>query len=156
MKGQVKITRACINPPGKDERDHYNAEWVELQVGSATDLSGCDVEHLINPETQKQDWSLYYRFGSGESFPAGSHIRIHSGAGNAHQDAQGAYHRYVADDSERGQWRLNNTGDAIRVRDPDKTKLDEKAFNGNEGYCTETGDMPPEPKPQKKPPTQYA
>jgi hypothetical protein len=153
MPANAKITRACINPPGKDNRDAYNSEWVELQVGSESDLSGHIVEHLINPKTQQQGWSVYFQFDTGESFPAGSHIRIHSGAGTAKQDGK-TYHRYVADSDEKGQWRLNNDGDAIRLLDPHGTKLDEKAFNGLEGYCDEAGSN--DSGPQKKPQTQYA
>lgn len=138
MPTNVKITRACINPPGKDNRNAYNSEWVELQVGPASDLSGHIIEHLINPKTQQQGWSVYFQFGTGESFPAGSHIRIYSGAGTPKQDGK-TFHRYVADGDEKGQWRLNNEGDSIRLLDTRGTKLDEKAFHGREGYCDKAG-----------------
>ena len=153
MAQNPKITRACINPPGKDDRDNYNAEWVELQVGAETDLSGHTVEHYINPDTQAQAWTPYYRFASNERFPAGAHIRIHSGAGQPKQEGN-THHRYVADAGEKGQWHLNNTGDTIRLLDPNGSKLDEKAFNGKEGYCTGKSDQGSGP--QTKPPTQYA
>lgn len=156
MSQQVSITRACINPPGRDDRSNYNAEWVELQVGSAADLDGFRVEHLINPDTNEQAWSLYYLFGDGERFPAGSRIRIHSGAGEARKDEHGVFLRFVADAGEKGQWRLNNTGDALKVLDASQVKLDEKAFNGDEGYCGAKGHSSSEPGHQKKPQTQYA
>lgn len=153
MPGNVKITRACINPPGKDSRDDYNAEWVELQVAPAADLSGHVVQHFINPETQAREWSPYYRFGPGEAFAAGDRIRVHSGAGEPALEG-GIYHRYVADPGEKGQWRLNNTGDTIRVLDAGEQEVDKKAFIGNEGYCA---DKPSQGSgPQRKPPTQYA
>lgn len=153
MSGSIKITRSCINPPGKDSRDDYNAEWVELQVGSGADLSNHVVEHYINPDTQEQDWSAYYRFGVSERFSPGQRIRIHSGAGEARYE-DGVHHRYVAGPGEKGQWRLNNTGDTIRVLDPSHNELDRKAFNGNEGYCAQGSNS--DPGPQRKPPTQYA
>jgi len=152
MSSKPKITRACINPPGKDTRDRYNEEWVELEVGSASDLSGYVVDHLIDPRTKRQAWSTYYRFGDGESFSAGARVVIHSGAGEDRGDGN-VFHRFVAKDEERGQWRLNNDGDSVRMLDPDGTKVDEKAFTGGEGYCSgKDGGAGP----QKKPQTQYA
>lgn len=156
IRQQAKITRACINPPGKDDRDNYNAEWVELQVGAGSDLSGYEVQHLINPKTQQEEWSRYHQFITEESFQAGTHIRIHSGAGQPYEDDKGVVHRYVADNGEKGQWRLNNSGDAIRLLNSVSNKIDEKAFTGNEGYCTSTGEPSSDSGPQKKPQTQYA
>jgi hypothetical protein len=153
MTASPKIVRACMNPPGKDSRDDYNAEWVELQIGAEVDLSGYSVEHFIHPETKRQEWSPYYRFGDEQPFPAGSVIRIYSGAGTARREG-GTFHRYVADDEEKGQWCLNNDGDTVRVLTPEDNKLDEKAFTGKEGYCTEEGDRGSSR--QKKPQTQYA
>lgn len=153
MPGNVKITRACINPPGRDTRDEYNSEWAELQVGSGADLSGHVVEHYINPDTQAQKWSTYYGFAAGERFSAGERIRIHSGAGEARFEG-GVHHRYVANEGERGQWRLNNDGDTLRILDESGSELDKKAFNGQEGYCNgKDGSVPGS---QRKVKTQYA
>lgn len=151
MSQQTRITKACINPPGKDKGQNYNSEWAELQVDSAVDLSGYELHHYINPETQNREWALYYRFLQGEAFSRGDRIRVHSGNGKPKRDDDGTHHRYAADREERGRWWLNNTGDELKLLDAGGALVDRKAFTGEEGHCGGQGQGE-----QKKPQTQYA
>lgn len=155
----VKVSRACINPPGKDNRSNYNAEWVELAIHEDADLSGCELQHLINPHTKRQAWEAYYRFGANERFPKGTKVRVHSGHPpadvNREPDADHRYHRYVCQPGEQGQWRLNNDGDSVKLLAADGTKIDETPFSGQEGYCDEKG-SDGNGKPKQHPGTQYA
>lgn len=151
MSQQIKIAKACINPPGKDTGQNYNNEWVELQVEASVDLGGCELQHYINPDTEQREWATYYRFSQDETFNRGDRIRVHSGSGKAKKDDDGMYHRHVADNEEKGRWWLNNTGDEIRLIDTNNTLIDRKAFTGEEGHCGGQGQGE-----QTKPQTQYA
>lgn len=154
----VKVSRACINPPGKDDRSDYNAEWVELTVHEDVDFSGYELQHLINPHTKRQAWEPYFRFPAGDRFAKGSKVRVHSGhpptSTPSGADRDDLHHRYVCQPGEQGQWRLNNDGDSVKLLAGDDTKVDETAFSGNEGYCDKGGKGDDQPKQHPK--TQYA
>lgn len=114
----IKILGANLNPAGKDRPGNYNQEWLEIQVTRAMSLSGYTVQHTINIDTSQEAFNNYYRFPEGGSFPAGTVIRIHSGAEADHVDPKpGRIHRYVAQRGQVGNWRLNNLKDRIRVLD---------------------------------------
>jgi hypothetical protein len=154
MATTFKIHRACIDPPGKDNRNDYNTEWVEIKTDGPADLSGFTLDHFINPQSLKREWSHYYVFGSGENFAGITVIRVHSGHGQSHitREADGSqiHHRYVADGEEKGQWRLNDTGDSVRLVSTAGTVVAERTFTA--GHCDGNNSG----KPQEKPQTQYA
>jgi hypothetical protein len=151
----AKIHRACIDPPGKDNRNDYNSEWAEVKTEGPANLNNFVLEHLVNPQTAGRAWAPYYVFGPNDNFAGPAIIRVHSGHGqpNITQDANGVqtHHRYVADGAEKGQWRLNDTGDVLRLVSPNGTVITERAFA--EGHC-DSGTSAT--KPQEKPQTQYA
>lgn len=127
--GELRIIRASINPPGKDIRGEYNEEWVDLMLLEDTNLDDYEVEHTINPGTPNAALRLYYRFQENTALTAGTIVRIHSGAVEDNlAPAPGIIHRYVADPGEKGNWRLNNQRDTIRVLDAGGAVVDTQSF----------------------------
>jgi hypothetical protein len=114
----VRIMRGNIDPAGKDIHRDYNREWLQIRLLRDANLNGYVVQHTINPGRPNAAFSTYYTFREQTIFPAGTVIRIHSGAQASHSDPEpGVTHRYVAEPGQLGNWRLNNQRDIIRVLD---------------------------------------
>lgn len=134
----VRITDATINPEGKDIRSNYNVEWVELLVQERMSLNGYVIEHTINPDTPREAFETYYTFHETTPFAFGTVIRIHSGAARLHTAPEsGMLHRYVADADEKGNWRLNNTRDTIRILNPQGVVVHTRTFTSTAGGAEE-------------------
>lgn len=134
----VRIIDATIDPEGKDVRSNYNVEWVELLVQERMSLNGYVVEHTINPDTPREAFETYYTFHETKPFAFGTVIRIHSGAERFHTAPEDEMlHRYVADADEKGNWRLNNTRDTIRILNPQGVVVHTKTFTSTAGRAGE-------------------
>lgn len=134
----VRIVDATIDPEGKDVRTDYNLEWVELLVQEAMHLDGYEVQHTINPGTLQEAFETYYTFRETKRLPFGTTLRIHSGAARNHAAPEPErLHRYVAGENQVGNWRLNNTGDTIRVLNPQGVVVHTRTFASTAGQAGE-------------------
>lgn len=125
----VRIIRASIDPPGKDLRTDYNVEWVDIAVVRGTNLDGCSVQHTINPDTDREAITTYYTFDETGELAAGSVVRLHSGSQPDDVDPEpGLVHRYVAADTAKGNWLLNNQRETMQILDSAGAVLDTRHF----------------------------
>ncbi|HMN27196.1 MAG TPA: helix-hairpin-helix domain-containing protein [Caldilineaceae bacterium] len=140
----VKIMRGNLDPLGKDLNRDYNREWLQLKVLRQANLRGVVVQHTINPGTANAALFPYYTFGEETIFPAGTIIRIHSGAAADDPNPDPRFvHRYVADPGERGNWRLNNPFDTVRVLDAAGNELDRRTLEQKLVYLAVYADETP-------------
>jgi PKD repeat protein len=132
----VRIVDAVIDPEGKDQRSDYNVEWIELLIQERMSLDGYIIQHTINPGTPREAFEDYYTFRENKSLPFGTTIRIHSGAAqNDPNPEPDRLHRYVADEHQVGNWRLNNTRDTIRILNPDGVVVHTRTFTSTAGQA---------------------
>lgn len=134
MATQKIIQQVCANPIGNDHRAGFNAEWVELRIWRSDDLCGHKIVHLANPRTPRERWDVFYVLPVGSRFSIGTLLRIHSGQGTPHADSNGVFHRYTGK-----PFRINNTGDVLRVQSPTGEVFDE--------YVVRPGECPTTTKP---------
>lgn len=130
-EGLVQIIQASIDPPGLDVGSNYNDEWIEIMVMETTSLRGFSVQHTINPGEPTEGFRTYFAFEEETTFAAGTIIRIHSGvpSPDAEQaDRPGFAERFTTPAGQVGQWWLNNTGETIRVLDPNGGLVDIQTF----------------------------
>src|SRR5690606_29099875 len=114
----VRIIRANIDPPGKDVRTDYNAEWVDICLLREVNLNGFVVQHTVNPDTTAEAIATFHTFSETGVLPAGTIVRLHSGSRLQHDNPEpDLVHRYVAADTGTGNWRLNNRRETIRILD---------------------------------------
>jgi hypothetical protein len=127
--GSVRVLRASIDPPGRDNRTDYNVEWIDLCLLQPVNLNGFVIQHTINPGRPEEALVNYHRLSETGVLPTGSVVRVHSGSRLNDADPEpGMTHRYVADDTERGNWRLNNLRETIRVLDAAGAVQDTRSF----------------------------
>jgi hypothetical protein len=125
----VRVVRANIDPPGKDLRTDYNVEWVDICLLREVNLDGFTLQHTINPGMPDEALASYYTFAESGVLPAGTIVRVHSGSRLNHAEPEpDLVHRYVADDTETGNWRLNNLRETFRVLDAAGAEQDTRSF----------------------------
>ena len=100
----IEIVALAYNPPGSNDNENLNEEWVALgnTGGSDLDLDGWVVK----------DESASHRFAFPTNFvlSAGQHVVIHTGCGDNGQE-----HLYWCE-TRSAVW--NNSGDTVFVLDP--------------------------------------
>ena len=130
VNGPLKIINAVIDPEGRDKPGEYNLEWIELLVLEDLDLTGFQIQDLSKPGTDQESYHRYYEFEKNSRYSSGTILRIHSGANPAVDvsDPPGVIHLYVAKQGQKGKWRLNNSGDTVRIIDKNKTNIHWRCF----------------------------
>lgn len=124
------IVSGCVDPAGRDLPNRSkHGEFVQIKPDGS--LAGHVMEHLVDPSTSREHFEPYMVFESDFTYPVATRsIIVHSGTGKRHLDANNDYHVYVdGDRPSSGRYYLNNdTGDHVRLKNPQGTVVTEKVF----------------------------
>lgn len=125
--GPVVISEIMFQPPFREADQDYEAEFVELQNVTATNVP------LHTPGFPSNTWRLgnaiEYAFHPGVALPPGGRLLVVSFDPQADLDALARFRAaYAIDDNTAlyGPWsgRLNNDGETIELQFPDLPELD--------------------------------
>lgn len=144
---QHDIGKVCANPPGLDDRGKVNSEFVDVTVGGGGHLGGVRLQHLVDPHTSREHFADVVQFPVGLHLAPGTTVRVHMGGGKNGVGSNGIYHWYAGGEHGRGNYRLNNGGDIVRLLDSPGHELARRVLTGRE--CE---DVPSGPKVVVPPP----
>ncbi len=126
-----QIGRVCANPPGRDRGQDKNQEFVEVLSGSGS-LAYYRLQHVANPKSQNPKWEDFFVFPTTAVFGRGTRVVVHNGAGTDGYDAQGHFNYHTAGHGGKGNWKLNNDGDIVRLLDPQGNEVSRRVLRGDE------------------------
>lgn len=113
-------------------------ETVTIVVREDTDLTGCQIRYRIGSagplDPAATDWLPYYTFGTGETFIAGTVVRISSGNASAAGPAGGAELRFVATGTSAGLVLFTAASVDVLLFSPDGSVLHARRFLAASAY----------------------
>jgi hypothetical protein len=122
----VKITGGSVTGTiaRLDNTQVFSNQWVDILMLQSTDLSDFTIDYRAVASTE-EEYVVYYHFGTGSTYPAGTLVRIYSGAAPA-STPEPIEHTYLY--ANHSSETLSSSGTFIRIKNAESQVLHTRAI----------------------------